>query len=629
MAMAEKAAIDVALKANKEHQHALKDYIERLEKELQTVDKMIEDVDTEDDAEVNQDDSLVYVEGAKKPVSIVLPRTLLSEDSPFFEDAQWKKRYDEFTTVNQLKAKEHDALREAVRSENMRMQTLEAQKRNQPIDLNAFPPEHFEQNTEGIDWRRMAVKVNSLLPSNHPRTPRECEIRWLGHLHPSINNGSWTPEETARLKDILAEDGPGKCPRDWVGIAQRLGTNRTPIDCMRHGMTRRIHVWSPQTDKKLLEAVELYGQNNWQLVAMSVSEDATAHQCQKRFLDSLDPSIKSGPWTAEEDEQLRRAIAAFAGDATFAEAVGTSKKQSIPWQDVALFVPGRTNNQCREHYLSMAKSKKTKITKNRTSRSAKGKGKAVDTIMSDDEGKIDDYSGLSDLTEEDQRAQEDKGESKAKTKARAGKKGEHKGKDRIETPNRNNERPKPKPRARPRPRIQTPRAGSSTVTKESSLEPSHRTESKLRPEPGRDGTPSSIPTHGPDNMVSGDAQSTPKVSPRNQSRRQSSRQGTTNKRVTNEHTGDARDDRPGTGFDNHTQRIDEDQEKASSSPEPVNKRRKTATRNRGTAEPRAGDARNRTSDNSGVIASATEVAAPEHTGNEQLRRSSRLLTSKN
>ncbi|KAL5508377.1 hypothetical protein ACEPAH_5996 [Sanghuangporus vaninii] len=641
--MAEKAAIDAALKANKEHQHSLKEYIERLEKELQTVDKMIEDVDTEDDAEANQDDNLVYVEGAKKPVSIVLPRTLLSEDSPFFEDAQWKKRYDEFTTVNQLKAKEHDALREAVRSENMRMQTLEAQKRNQPIDIKAFPPEHFEQNTEGIDWRRIAVKVNSLLPRNYPRTPRECEIRWLGHLHPSVNNGHWTQEETARLKDILAEDGSDKCPRDWVGIAHKLGTNRTPIDCMRHGMTRRIHVWSPEADKKLLEAVELYGQNNWQLVAMNVSEDATAHQCQKRYLDSLDPSIKNGPWTAEEDEQLRRAIAAFAGETAITEGASTSKKQSIPWQDVALFVPGRTNNQCREHYLGMLKSKKNKTTKNRTGHSAKGKGKAVDPIMSEE---IDDHSDLADLTGEGERARLDEDDSKARTKARAGKKGKHwmgipdrddesslRKTDLRDNPKRpqpgkvSHPGPKPKPRVRPRPRprVQTPRAGSSSVIQEPSLEPRHRTESEVQLEPGQEGTSSSISARSPDNMDNSNVQSTPKVSPRNQNRRR----GMTNKRVTNEHTGDARDGRPSDGLEDHTQRIGDDQEKASSSPEPVNKRRKTApsSRSRRTAEPLSVEAQNQTSDNSGVIAGVTEVGASEHIRNKELRRSSRLSTS--
>ena len=135
---------------------------------------------------------------------MVLPRALLSEDSPFVTDARWKKQYDDFTTVSQskiltilsdvvaltylrlVKAKEHEALREAVRTENMRIQTLDAQNqwafqlwlcfqsvlnyllspsmayRNQLIDVRAFPPDHFEENVKGIDWKRVSAKV--LLP---------------------------------------------------------------------------------------------------------------------------------------------------------------------------------------------------------------------------------------------------------------------------------------------------------------------------------------------------------------------------------------------------------------------------------------------------------------------------------
>ena len=79
------------------------------------------------------------------------------------------------------------------------------------------------------------------------------------------------------------------------------------------------------------------------LVSMYVSEDTTPHQCQRRYHESLDPAIKRGPWSAEEDKRLSRAVEAFTLSAP-------SQVQSIPWQDVALFVPGRTKNQCREHY---------------------------------------------------------------------------------------------------------------------------------------------------------------------------------------------------------------------------------------------------------------------------------------
>ncbi len=89
------------------------------------------------------------------------------------------------------------------------------------------------------------------------------------------------------------------------------------------------------------------------LVAMTVSEDVTAHQCQKRFCDTLDPSIKHGPWLEEEDARILRAVAAFSSPGS------GSSGQTISWQDVALFVPGRTNNQCREHYQAKFKTKGT------------------------------------------------------------------------------------------------------------------------------------------------------------------------------------------------------------------------------------------------------------------------------
>lgn len=64
-----------------------------------------------------------------------------------------------------------------------------------------------------------------MFPSGIPRAPGECKIRWLGYLHPSINNGPWSPEETERLRDILGGDDTGKYPKDWVDIARRLGVS--------------------------------------------------------------------------------------------------------------------------------------------------------------------------------------------------------------------------------------------------------------------------------------------------------------------------------------------------------------------------------------------------------------------
>lgn len=117
--MSEKALVERAIETSRDHQYALKVYAEHLEAELSAADKMIvslsltnrcfsaqsiiakADIGLEQEDEDSLEiDGLVSVPGASRPASLLLLRVLLAEDSPFYEDAQSKKRYDCFTTVN-------------------------------------------------------------------------------------------------------------------------------------------------------------------------------------------------------------------------------------------------------------------------------------------------------------------------------------------------------------------------------------------------------------------------------------------------------------------------------------------------------------------------------------------------
>ena len=69
-------------------------------------------------------------------------------------------------------------------------------------------------------------------------------------------------------------------------------------------------------------------------VARAVSEDAQINPCQNRWYRTLDPSIRRGNWSPEEDTQLRLAVDLY-GHA---------------WMEVASFIPGRTNEQCRDRW---------------------------------------------------------------------------------------------------------------------------------------------------------------------------------------------------------------------------------------------------------------------------------------
>lgn len=321
-----------ALEANREHQQALNTYIQRLEAELQMVERLIDaaNIEVEDDSDLDVP-GFVLVPGAVRAASAISPSELLSPDSPFRDDALRRNRYKSLTDSHPMKARELDALAEAVRTENYRKMAFDAQILGLPTfhDMSERSPKSLECNCEGLDWDRIAEKVSRV--STTTRTARECEIRWLGDRHPDFNHGPWKEEEISRLKSLIAGYGDGS--PDWSDIARKLGTNRTPLDCMRQGTIRKNHVWTPMSDERLIKAVDMFG-HNWSLVARYVSEDATPMQCSTRYQRSLDPSVKRVNWTPEEDARLR--IAADAYDRS--------------WVDVAAAMPGRTNDQCRDRW---------------------------------------------------------------------------------------------------------------------------------------------------------------------------------------------------------------------------------------------------------------------------------------
>lgn len=79
---------------------------------------------------------------------------------------------------------------------------------------------------------------------------------------------------------------------------------------------------------------------------MNVSPHATAAQCQIRWSKTLDPTLRRGNWTEEEEERLRKAVTGY----------GSS------WVQVASAISGRTNDQCRERWHEQVNSPTEKST---------------------------------------------------------------------------------------------------------------------------------------------------------------------------------------------------------------------------------------------------------------------------
>ncbi|NXA73248.1 SNPC4 protein, partial [Thryothorus ludovicianus] len=170
------------------------------------------------------------------------------------------------------------------------------------------------------------------------RSSEELRRFWQNWEHPSINKEEWTEEEIERLQKIAAAN----TFQDWQTIAQELGTNRTPFQCLQkyqiYNKDLKRKEWTKDEDQMLLELVQEMRLGNhipYKKIAYYM-EGRDSAQLIYRWTKSVDPSLKKGPWTPEEDAMLMAAVKKYGGK---------------DWYKIRTEVPGRSDSQCRERYL--------------------------------------------------------------------------------------------------------------------------------------------------------------------------------------------------------------------------------------------------------------------------------------
>ncbi|KAI6034085.1 hypothetical protein BKA83DRAFT_4184709 [Pisolithus microcarpus] len=316
-----------ALEANREHQQALNTYIQRLEAELQMVERLNRKVEDDSDLDVP---GFVLVPGAVRAASAISSSELLSPDSPL-------------TDSHPMKARELDALAEAVRTENYRKMAFDAQILGLPTfhDMSERSPKSLECNCEGLDWDRIAEKVSRV--STTTRTARECEIRWLGDRHPDFNHGPWKEEEISRLKSLIAGYGDGSPGlvghSSKIRIARYVSEDATPMQC--NPSVKRVN-WTPEEDARLRIAADAYDRS-WVDVAAAMP-GRTNDQCRDRWNEQVNPNVNRNPWSPEEDKALLDVV---------------RENENMAWKEISkLLGTGRTDTACRNRYLTFQKSLK-------------------------------------------------------------------------------------------------------------------------------------------------------------------------------------------------------------------------------------------------------------------------------
>lgn len=276
-------------------------------------------------------------------------------------DEKLRKYYTTLRTSPRWTYKERTFLAHGVRSQNEKILLgIIQEKGTHSLEecrniISSFGEIDMLMNVNGIDWETIA-KV--FVPT---RSPFDCRLQWTIIDHPMINKTQLfegNDEEIEKLKTIVPKafkqinNSKGGLLPDgfcspWQLIASQLGTNRTAIQCFIM-YQRRINPnflkgkWTPEEDKMLVDAVKIYGTQNWQCVAQMM-DGRTGQQCLHRYEKAINPEIKRGRWDKNEDELLKRAVEPFL----------TSNSKKIIWSTVRLSVPGRTDVQCRERWVNV------------------------------------------------------------------------------------------------------------------------------------------------------------------------------------------------------------------------------------------------------------------------------------
>ncbi|XP_009398854.2 myb-related protein 308-like isoform X1 [Musa acuminata AAA Group] len=115
--------------------------------------------------------------------------------------------------------------------------------------------------------------------------------------------------------------------------------------CEKSKVNHRKGLWSPEEDQRLRDYILAHGHGCWSSVPVKAGLQRNGKSCRLRWINYLRPGLKRSAFTHEEEAMIMK-LHAIMGN---------------KWSRIAMHLPGRTDNEVKNHWNTHVKKKAIKI----------------------------------------------------------------------------------------------------------------------------------------------------------------------------------------------------------------------------------------------------------------------------